>query len=108
MAEEKKFADEIMSDAELDQVAGGDEGEKYDDYHFLGKSGLLGREYNTFDPYAFHDNDTLKLGWAKVGITCIPDEDKPNQYFLNGKQISRDDAVNHAQYLFKTGFVTCG
>ena len=88
---------EKLSDEELEQVAGGDECEKYDDYHFLGKSGLLLDEYNTFDPYAFQENEMLERGWARVGIKCIHDDDKPNQYFLNGKPISRDDAIKHAQ-----------
>ena len=44
MADEKKIADEMLTDEELDGVAGGTRGETYDDGKELYKRGLLSAE----------------------------------------------------------------
>ena len=44
MAEENKFKDEVLSDDELDGVAGGNRIETYQDGHELYKRGLLSEE----------------------------------------------------------------
>ena len=101
MAEEKKFADEVMSDEELDNVAGGTCYEMADDSRFLNSlNGSCDRYGST---KIWFNNDKIKeieKAWATVGITAelnnsITDE-YTNKYYLNGKQISQDQARQHA------------
>jgi len=42
----------------------------------------------------------VDAGRARVGITCVTKFAAPNQYFLNGKEISRDEAVKHLKDRF--------
>ena len=91
MAEEKKFADEVLSEDELDGVAGGTRAETYADGDELVKRGLLSEEdalssskvretiHNLGYKYKDHG------GMALFGV-------KNNEYFnKEGKRVSRDE-----------------
>ena len=103
MAVENKFADEIMSDEELDNVAGGTNAESAEDSKFLNNL-LKGTRYYQCKSYSEKDlYDDLEarldvlLSWKSVGIEIkLADKDK-NLYLLNGKEISRDEAWAHAK-----------
>ena len=90
MAEEKKFADEVLSDEELDGVAGGTRAETYADGDELVKRGLLSeddalssskvREAIHNLGYKYKDHGGMALFGAKN-----------NEYFnKDGVGISRD------------------
>ena len=96
MAEEKKFADEVLNEEELDGVAGGGPGETYEDSVLLHKLGLCG-EY-TLQDFTLRDNrDAVKQAWQKVGIDCHPKNGKINLYYLDGTKILRSEALEHAK-----------
>ena len=93
----KKINDEleIMSDEELEQVAGGTHGESYADGVFLYNHGILDDYPSKIGLLLRWGSNSAKIdeGWAKVGITCVSDVFKDNKYFLGDKEISRDEAL---------------
>ena len=87
---------EKMSDEELEQVAGGYVGETAGDSKFLYSYGLMDDYHNVPHTIAHWKSDSAAVdsGWSKAGITCVTKlfAWQDNQYFLNGKEISRDEA----------------
>jgi len=103
MAKEDKYADEIMSDEELDQVAGGNSEEMSNDRRFLnslnGSTDRYGPERIAWS-FGVH-NAEIEAGWATVGIKAEVNSrggafGKQNKYFLNGQQITQEQAREHA------------
>lgn len=98
--------DEILSDEELEQVAGGTFAESYSDaqsFEKLGvkifKNDLVG--VPLLDPEGFVN---LRAAFDKYGVTIKDDgsiwgdltgKSKANQYYINGKEVSRDEAWQH-------------
>ena len=91
MAEEKKFADEVLNESELNGVAGGTRAETYADGDELVKRGLLSEEDALSSSkvreaihnlgYKYKDHGGMALFGAKN-----------NEYFnKEGKRVSRDD-----------------
>ena len=104
MADMDKYADELMSDEELDQVVGGRYSETAGDSAFLNIYGLCGK-YTEEDIY-FDDGtsqeEDVKAGWAKVGVDfhyhgsplfC----EKSNEYYINGNKVTRKEAYAHVR-----------
>ena len=92
---------EKLTDEELDRVAGGNVTELADDSKFLNV--LLRGRPEQCDRYGawraqFH-GDEIALAWLSVGIMAPPDNSIgiPSKYYLHGKQISRDEAMAHAE-----------
>ena len=89
---------EEMSDEELEQVAGGTYKETAGDTRFLNDlAGLCDRFGATkalFYPGIVED-EACK-GWSKIGITVSAGVFGSNVYYLNGEQISRQDAFKYA------------
>ena len=87
-----------LTDAELEQVAGGDA--LADDSRFLnvllqGREGHCGRYgyWKALDHYR-----EIVNAWASVGVEFQGDgEDFCYRYFINGKQVSQCDAWLHAE-----------
>ena len=102
MAVEDKYADEVMSDEELDNVAGGTMEEVVEDHKFLYEHGLVDNYRSLESSLVLFRNTTemIKEGWAKAGITCNVTWDyiKIKQYNSytdsSGRPISRDEAFN--------------
>jgi hypothetical protein len=89
MAEEKKITDEILSDEELEQVAGGDIYQMEDDSKNFKKLGVLSQFVND------HDKIALKAAFAAYGITTEQHGGylgEDNKYFLGNQKISRETA----------------
>lgn len=88
MADETKFADEILSDEELDNVAGGNRLETYDDGNELYKRGLLSEED------ALHSSP-VRDKLHQMGYTGYKDNGglfNANIYTdKSGKVVTRDD-----------------
>lgn len=108
MDKEDKFADEIMSDEELDGVAGGSCYDIADDSRMLNVL-LHGRpEYHQCDRYGWWRcsnskavREDVKKAWASLGIEATLHSSifgwNDNKYSLDGKEISRSEAWAHAQ-----------
>ena len=103
--------DEILKDEELDNVAGGTFAESYSDaqqFEKLGvkifKNDLVG--VPLLDPEGFVN---LRTAFEKYGVTIKDDgsiwgdltgKSKANQYFIGGKEVSREDAWKHINAQF--------
>ncbi|MBQ3444880.1 MAG: hypothetical protein IJG33_16735 [Selenomonadaceae bacterium] len=104
MADKDKFADEILSDEELDQVVGGDYVDTADDSKFLHSYGLCGKY--TFNDILFDDGtsqeEDVKAGWAKVGVdyhyySGCATYGWRNEYYINGNKVTRKEAYAHVR-----------
>ena len=87
MANEIK-KEEIMSDEQLEQVAGGTIRDSSMDLKFMQACGLL-RQDDTAGL------DTMTRAWGMEGITVVMHQDgvNANEYIRNGKVISRYEAM---------------
>ena len=103
MAEEKILKDEILSDEQLEQVAGGGTRQTVGDDTFLTKFGYMeegSRDY-LFD--WIKDSAKVDAGWAKAGVTCCTVFGcGDNKYWINGNEVSRKEAF--AYVLRKNGY----
>ena len=84
---------------QLGKVSGGSEVDTNNDSYMLHKLGLLDAHYGSFDLTFNWASCTAKIeeAWAKLGITCVTNFVCANQYFYEGKRISRKEAVEIAQ-----------
>ena len=98
-----KYADEVMSDAELEGVAGGNAQQMADDSRFLnslnGSCDRYGAFKIGFSAGAY--NEEIEKAWATVGIKAevsspMGDFGADNKYYLNGRQITQEEARQHA------------
>ena len=104
MAENDKYADEILSDEELDNVAGGTYNETAEDSAFLNIYGLCGKYTRNdilYDDGTSQEED-VKAGWAKVGVDFHYDGnpllwEKSNEYYISGNKVSREEAYAHVR-----------
>ena len=98
MIDEKKLANAAMNEEELDQVAGGTFGEIKDDAHklqaafghtvrFAHRTGIGKMEYI--------DEAALRDGFKRFGVQVNFDDNKPNEYFIDGNKVTREEAWNH-------------
>ena len=93
---EDKFADEVMSDEELDNVAGGGTRQTVGDRDFLKSMGYIAKAGSLVFDWE-RNAPKVDAGWSKAGVTCVTKFGCPdNLYFINGKQVSRKDAFRHA------------
>ena len=103
MKDEKKLANAAMNDDELDNVAGGGIPETSNDSKLLYERGLVD-DWHGVETTAFRwgsYSESVDAGRSKAGITCVTKPFKDNQYFINGKEITRDEAYNHVKANFK-------
>ena len=117
MEDEKKYANEIMSDKELDNVAGGSWVQTCDDSVHLHHYGLCRYRYGEFtnsetmsyfQSSIFAEAD-VKQAWKKVGVDFVPSFDRDNKYFINGKEVTHQEAMNHLNKFFDDkDTVSCG
>jgi len=94
---------EMMSDEELESVAGGTIGQTAGDSKILYDYGLMDKYYGTIPVMFYWKSKSAEVdaGWAKAGITCVTKPFGSNKYFLNGKEISPGDAYDHLKANFK-------
>lgn len=91
MEEEKKFADEIISDEELDGVAGGSSWEIQQDANRLRSLGRL-PNYRAVSPNEV--NDALWQLGQDIGlkIGCdLKEGSKDNSYYIDHQKVSRNE-----------------
>lgn len=99
MTDEKILKDEILSEEELEKVAGGSHEELVKDQQFMRNLGFS---------LLFDKGDELSVNgvvraWAKCGIAIVEQDTvsndpnaNSNEYFYKGKQIPRQQALNIA------------
>lgn len=94
---------ELLSDEELESVAGGTIGQTAGDSKILYDYGLMDRHYGTIPVMFYWKSKSAEVdaGWSKAGITCVTAPFASNKYFLNGKEISRGEAYDHLKANFK-------
>ena len=94
---------EKLTDEELEQVAGGTIRQTAGDSKILYDYGLMDRHYGTIPVMFYWKSKSAEVdaGWARAGITCVTKPLGNNQYFLNGKEISRGQAYDHLKANFK-------
>lgn len=95
MKDEKIFEDEMMSDEELEQVAGGNICQTSEDSKFLYEHGIIDKSYTDSGTMQHWDSVSKEVdkGWTKVGITCVPRLFGNNWYFMDDTEISRAEAM---------------
>ncbi len=99
----KLFADKQVSAEQLENVAGGFHNETADDSRFLnvllrGRPGQCDR-YGEARCYCSPEIcEEISAAWASVGVTVITHQTSyNNEYSINGKEVTRDQAWAHAQ-----------
>ena len=109
MAKEDKFADEMLTDDELDQISGGSLQQSADDSHYLNDI-LYGTQYYKCDQYgktSIFLNQSLNTSgptprldisnaWGSLGISCTLNKFEGNTYKYKGEIISRRRAYEIA------------
>jgi len=104
--------DEILTDEELDNVAGGTFAESYSDANEFEKLGVKIFQNDILGvPLLDHEGFVnLRAAFNKYGVTIKDDgsifgdlikTSKANEYFIDGKQVSREDAWAHIKAQFK-------
>ena len=101
MVDEKKIDHlEAMSNEELDNVAGGIAEEMADDSRFLNSLNGSCDRYGTAKIYFKNDTrEELRKAWSTVGIVTEMNNSlgvKNNKYYLNGQEITQEQARQHA------------
>ncbi len=111
MAKEDKFADEVLSDEELDNVVGGTFEDSLDDGAFF-RDQIFKSEYykgnakfivcrmaGAFYPQTHH----IASAFKDFGVQFIPHEADSvgNEYFIDGKQVSQREAWDHVTKIAK-------
>ena len=88
-----------LMDKELNVVAGGDIAEVCEDSIALNVHGYMS-EY--FDDVFYlishwdHCSSAVDDGWRKAGVTSVTRFLDSNTYFIDGKEVSRNQAYKHA------------
>ena len=89
---------EEMSDEELEQVAGGTFKETAGDTRFLNDLAGLCDRFGATKAFFYPGivEDEASKGWSKIGITVHTGFSGSNAYYLNGEQISHQQAFEYA------------
>ncbi len=100
MTDEKKLQDEMLSDEQLDIVAGGYSNELYGDSLILYRIGIIDGMYDQDNAVA--SCKKIQEGWLKAGIICVIRDESENLYFLqsNGQQISSEQVLRYVAERF--------
>ena len=107
MKDEKILAEEVLSDEELEGVAGGTLSEMVKDTQFLHALGLMNRDYSAKEIEANEDDVSRLISkafgskdmWAEAYI-----EGEHTYGFGNGREISRAQAYKELANRVKPGF----
>ena len=93
------MANELLSDEVLDGVAGGYDFETADDSRFLNVllAGRAGQCDRWGEWKAASHTAEISQAWASVGVEFKHNGHKDNKYFINGNEVTREDAWAHAQ-----------
>ena len=82
---------------ELNRISGGDMFETDVDCYALYLKGYMSKYYDVYD-LMFDWVELSKRvdnGWGRAGVVCVSKPFKSNEYIMNGKEITRDEALHH-------------
>ena len=90
-----------MSEEQLESVASGTCLESARDSYFLNALNGSIKRYEVWQMGYEDHNDEIIKAWARVGVKLEVSESifVANKYFINGKQVSQEDARKHAMGL---------
>ncbi len=98
----EKFEAKELNAEQLEVVSGGLDQETKLDSYFLNY--MLGndvcRRWQGSDGKLYNDTDIFRQvrdAWRKVGVEFVADYSDKNEYYIDGKQVSRRQALEHAQ-----------
>ena len=105
MADMDKYADEILSDEELDGVAGGNLDQCYCDRDFFRKI-YPGKSFMKWNglidkPDAFKIRNAYKTFGIDANITDNIQDTSLNRYFIDGTEVSQSEAQAHVTKIAK-------
>ena len=89
-----------MNDEELDNVAGGTFEELRQDAQEFRKVFGGPIRFNRqigIGHAAIASRSDIVAGFAKFGVKMTWDNDKPNEYFIDGNKVTREEAWNHVK-----------
>jgi len=93
---------EQLSDEQLERVAGGTTSEMADDSRFLNSLNGSCDRYGEWRIRNQSHGEEITKAWATVGVKAelhsgyIFGEGEPNKYFINGRQVTQEEARQHA------------
>lgn len=105
MAEEKILNEEVMSQEELENVAGGTYNQTAADSRFLHDLNGSTDGYSAGSAFFIHSKISREVtaAWSKLGISVDTSWGCPdNKYYLDGKEITRREAINYACKKYNT------
>lgn len=84
---------------QLGKVSGGNTVETTKDVALLTRLGLINEFIGSLDVAFDWENSSAKVdfAWAKIGITCVSNYVYLNEYYYQGKKITRKEAVQIAE-----------
>ena len=87
-----------MNIDELELVAGGTIGDSILDSEFLKAAGVMDHEVGAWDMTFHWETYSAKVdeAWKKAGIRCVSHPIWDNVYYINGRAVSRNDAIKAA------------
>ena len=98
MIDNKILENAAMGDEELDQVAGGTYSELRQEAKYLEQAFGYTRRfvYRTgIGNIEYVDREVLDRGFKIFGVQVTYDGDKPNEYFIGGNKVTREEVWNH-------------
>ena len=93
---------EMLSDDELDAVAGGSTGETAEDSRFLNSLGGFCDRYGNFRIWSQDHDYEIRDAWERVGVEAtihggnLITSGANNVYKINGQKVTRVEAMKHA------------
>lgn len=94
------FKKNEVSEEELSETTGGHAREISEDNDFLRSLGVISNQWDIFDFYFdsdYKNTNCVVKAWEKVGVKCVHKSVVGNEYYVNGKKVSRDYAYKYAK-----------
>jgi hypothetical protein len=107
MTKEDKFAEEMLTDEELDNVAGGTFEELKADVAALEPELPIAIKLSHpsgIGDMRIYDREAVSEVFRSCGVSVNFDYDKPSEYFIYGKKVSRDEAITHTKEALRKRF----
>ncbi len=86
-----------ITDEEMEPVSGGKAYETANDSRFLNTLGNFCDRYGSGKAYWFGSvGEEVTAAWSKVGVKFVKDDYKMNKYYIDGRQVTQSQAMEHA------------
>ena len=90
---------ELMSEEQLDNIAGGSYSEIAKDSFELYDRKFMDDHYTSLGTFFHYESYSAKVdgGWAKAGVHVVTHFAFDNEYYIKGKKVDRSDAIEHLE-----------